>query len=87
MKPAISRTSVDTPLSASRWYRKSTAGNRPSPDLGDKRGLARRTYVSFGSFSVAFLSMLFGASFYQFVADVPNWNGLPALEHYRASIR
>jgi hypothetical protein len=30
------------------------------------------------------LSMLLGASSFQVVVDMPNWTGLPALEHYRA---
>jgi hypothetical protein len=30
------------------------------------------------------LSMLFGASLFQVVVEMPNWTGPPALEHYRA---
>ncbi len=83
MKAVISRTSVDTPLSASDGIEKHNR-NQPSPDPVAKRGLHANLRLVSAPIALVLLTTLFGAAFYQFVADVPNWTGLAALEHYRA---
>jgi uncharacterized membrane protein len=83
MKAVISRTSVDTPLSASDGIEKHNR-NQLSPDPGAKRGLHANLRLVSAPIALVLLTTLFGAAFYQIVADVPNWTGLAALEHYRA---
>ena len=83
MKPATSRTSVDTPLFDSGGIEKHNR-NQLSPDPGAKRVLHANLRLVSAPIALVLLTTLFGAAFYQFVADIPNWTGLSALEHYRA---
>ena len=83
MKAVISRTSADTPLFASDGTEKHNR-NQPSPDPGPKKGLQANLRLVPVTIALVLLITVFGAAFYQFVADVPNWTGLAALEHYRA---
>jgi uncharacterized membrane protein len=84
MKTAISQsTQYATPPSDSSRPEKYSA-NRPSPDLGLERSWRGTIRLVSSFFPLLLLSMLLGASSFQVVVDIPNWTGLPALEHYRA---
>ena len=84
MKTAISQsTRYATPPSASDGTKK-RSGNRPSPDLGLVRSWRGTIRLVSSFLPLLLLSMLLGASSFQVVVDMPNWTGLPALEHYRA---
>jgi uncharacterized membrane protein len=83
MKAVISQDIVDSPLSASDGIEKHDH-NQPSPHLGPERGLQVNLRLIFATMVLVLLTILFGAAFYQLVADVPNWTGLAALENYRA---
>ena len=84
MKTAISQSTQDAPPHSASGRTEKYSGNRPSPDLGLESGW-RGTLRLIASFlPLLLLSMLLGASAFQVVVDMPNWTGLPALEHYRA---
>jgi uncharacterized membrane protein len=84
MKTAISQlTQYATPPSASSRTGK-YSGNQPSPDLGLERSWPGTIRLVSSLLPLILLSMLLGASSFQVVVDMPNWTGLPALEHYRA---
>jgi len=84
MKIAISPpTQYATPPSASDRTEK-YGGNRPSLDLGRERSGPGTVRLVSSFLPLILLSMLLGASSFQVVVDMPNWTGLPALEHYRA---
>jgi hypothetical protein len=84
MKTAISQsTQYATPPSASDRTEK-YSDNRPSPDLGLERSWRGTIRLVSSFLPLILLSMLLGASSFQVVVDMPNWTGLPALEHYRA---
>ena len=84
MKIAISPAAqYATPPSASDRTEK-YSGNRSSFDLGRERSGPGTIRLVSSFLPLILLSMLLGASSFQVVVDMPNWTGLPALEHYRA---
>ena len=84
MKIAISPAAqYATPPSASDRTEK-YSGNRSSLDLGCERSGPGTIRLVSSFLPLILLSMLLGASSFQVVVDMPNWTGLPALEHYRA---
>jgi Domain of unknown function (DUF1772) len=72
-----------TPPSASDRTEK-YSGNRSSLDLRRERSGPGTIRLVSSFLPLILLSMLLGASSFQVVVDMPNWTGLPALEHYRA---
>jgi len=83
VKPMISRNVVDSPLVASDGTETENR-NRTRADLGPERSPRLNLRLVSAPIALVLLTTLFGAAFYQFVADVPNWTGIAALEHYRA---
>lgn len=81
--PISPSTQYSSPPSASGGTEKNS-GNRASPDPGLESGWRGTLRLVSSFFPLVLLSMLLGASSFQVVVDMPNWTGVPALEHFRA---
>jgi hypothetical protein len=84
MKTAISQSTEYAALPSASGRTETYRGNRPSPDLGLERSWHGAIRLVSSFLPLILLAMLLGASSFQVVVDMPNWTGLPALEHYRA---
>ena len=84
MKTAISQSTQYAPPPSASGRTEEYGGNRPSLDPGLERSWRGKTRLFSSFLPLVLLLMLLGASSFQLVVDVPNWTGVPALEHYRA---
>ncbi len=84
MKTEISHSTQYATLPDASTRTEEYSGNRPSPDLVLERSWRGTLRLVSSFLPLLLLSMLFGASSFQLTVDVPNWSGVPALEHYRA---
>src|SRR3984893_11027040 len=84
MKTAISQSTQYATLPSVSGRMEKCSGDRPIPGVGLARNWRGTIRLVSSFLPLILLAMLLGASSFQVVVDMPNWTGLPALEHYRA---